>query len=237
MAKADISCLLFDKDGTIVEFYRTWIPINRNIAYEAAGGDNDLMRQLLRDGGHDPDTDVIAPGSALAGASIGGIVECFTRTMGSRTPPHLADIIERCFADGGSKYASLIEGAVESVEALGRQGFRLGIATNDTIAGLHASLARCGDILRHFEFYVGCDSGFGSKPEPGMGLAFAKSMAVEPAACAMIGDNLHDLEMARRAGFGLRIGVLTGPSGRPDLEPYADVVLDSICDLPKCFSS
>ena len=73
MLKPDITCLLFDKDGTILDFYKTWIPINRDMASDAAGGDSDLMNQLLRAGGHDPETDVIAPGSALAGASMHGI--------------------------------------------------------------------------------------------------------------------------------------------------------------------
>ncbi|MGQ0457783.1 MAG: HAD family hydrolase [Hyphomicrobium sp.] len=235
MPQPDITCLLFDKDGTILDFYKTWTPINRDMASEAAGGDAELTRRLLRDGGHDPDTDVIAPGSELAGASMDGIVECFARSLGKRAPPNLKSIIERNFAEGGAKYASLINGAVESIERLGRQGFRLGLATNDTLEGLRGSLARCGDILPLFEFHAGCDSGFGAKPDPGMGLAFAKAMAVDPAACAMIGDNLHDLEMAQRAGFGLRIGVLTGPSARGDLEPHADIVVESICDLPELF--
>ena len=235
MLKPDITCLLFDKDGTILDFYKTWIPINRDMASDAAGGDSDLMNQLLRAGGHDPETDVIAPGSALAGASMHGIVDCFARSLGPRAPSDLKDIIARNFAEGGRKYASLIDGAVESIETLRASGFRVGLATNDTLDGLRASLARCGDILRHFEFYAACDSGHGSKPDPGMGLAFANEMAVEPARCGMIGDSIHDLEMARRAGFGLRVGVLTGPSRRPDLEPHADVVLESICELPDFF--
>ena len=48
----------------------------------------------------------------------------------------------------------------------------------------------------------------------------------------MIGDNPHDLEMARSAGAGAAIGVLTGNSSRQELAPLADAVLDSMCDLP-----
>ena len=48
----------------------------------------------------------------------------------------------------------------------------------------------------------------------------------------VIGDNPHDLEMARSAGAGAALGVLTGNSRRDELAPLADAVLDSVCDLP-----
>ena len=43
-----------------------------------------------------------------------------------------------------------------------------------------------------------------------------------PAAVAVVGDSFHDLEMGRRAGAGLRIGVLSGASGHADLAPAAE---------------
>ena len=48
----------------------------------------------------------------------------------------------------------------------------------------------------------------------------------------MVGDAVHDLAMGRAAGAGLNVGVLSGTSGREDLEGYADLILDSINDLP-----
>jgi len=48
----------------------------------------------------------------------------------------------------------------------------------------------------------------------------------------VVGDNPHDLQMARSAGAGVAIGVLTGNSGAEDLLPLADAVLASVVDLP-----
>jgi phosphoglycolate phosphatase len=48
---------------------------------------------------------------------------------------------------------------------------------------------------------------------------------------AVVGDNLHDLDMGRRAGAGLVVGVLTGNSERADLTAHADHVLESIVEL------
>jgi phosphoglycolate phosphatase len=52
----------------------------------------------------------------------------------------------------------------------------------------------------------------------------------------MVGDNTHDLEMAHAAGAGLAIGVLSGNSTRAELAPRADIIVDSIADLPGLFA-
>lgn len=226
-----IEGLLFDKDGTILDFYKTWVPINRDMAFDAAGGDPELARALLRGGGHDPDTNVIAPRAVLGASSVEDIADCFAETLKNRAPADLIPLIAKHFREGGAKYAVIIEGAADQIRSLAARGYRIGLATNDTADGLRASLGRYEGLIDLFEFVAGCDSGYGSKPLPGMGLAFAETMGLAPAACAIIGDTSHDLEMGRRAQFGLRIGVLTGPNLRHDLEPHADHVVESILHL------
>ncbi len=228
---AAIAAILFDKDGTLLDYWQTWVPINREVALFAAGGDQQLAASLLRAGGHDPLTDHVAPGSVLASAGMAEIAACFAAVLGPRTPPRLEAEIDRIFRDGGARHSVLMPGAVATVRALKARGIRVGLASNDSIGGLKASLSRHPGVLELFEFTCGCDSGYGSKPEPGMGLAFAAHLGVPPAACAMVGDSTHDLEMAERAGFGLRIAVLGGTGTRANLAPHADVVLDGIADL------
>ena len=53
-----------------------------------------------------------------------------------------------------------------------------------------------------------------------------------PREAAMVGDAVHDLAMGRAAGFALNIGVLSGTSGREDLEDFADLILASVNDMP-----
>ena len=48
---------------------------------------------------------------------------------------------------------------------------------------------------------------------------------------AVVGHSLHDLDMARAAGAGLTVGVLTGASPRETLAPHADHVIASIVEL------
>jgi phosphoglycolate phosphatase len=78
-----------------------------------------------------------------------------------------------------------------------------------------------------FDFIAGSDSGFGAKPAPGMLLAFADHIGIDPGEIAMVGDSEHDLVAGRAAGMAT-VGVLTGVAGRQDLLPHADVVLPDI---------
>ncbi len=226
----DLRALLFDKDGTILDYWKTWVPINREVADYAAGGEARLRDELLVLGGQDPTTHHVVPGSAFAGASMEGIVALLADHLGARAPRDLATAVARLFRDGGARTSVMLEGARDALMALRRRGFVLGLATNDTAAGLDASLAR-HDVLELFAFTVGCDSGHGAKPESGMVLAFAAAVGVAVSEIAVIGDSIHDLEMAARAGAGLKVAVLSGTSGRADLAAHADLVLGSVADM------
>jgi len=222
--------ILFDKDGTLIDYERTWVPIHREVALYAAGGDAALAAELLRRHGQDPDTDAVIAGSVLAAGSIDDIAEAFAAQLGARTPPNLAAGIDRVYSQGGARHAVLIEGTLDTIAELKRRGFRLGVATNDSIGGLEASLGRHG-ILELFDFTAGCDSGFGGKPDPRMAHGFCKAVGLAAREMAMVGDAVHDLAMGRAAGAGLNIGVLSGTSLREDLQDFADLILGSVNDL------
>jgi phosphoglycolate phosphatase len=226
-----IRAILFDKDGTIIDYWRTWVPINRRAALYAARGDAALADHLLRLGGHDPATDRVTPGAPLAAGDFHDIAAAFARHPGIEATPELTAGIERIFVSGGAQHSTLIAGARETIAALKARGFRIGLATNDSADGLAASLGKHG-ILELCDFAAGCDSGFGTKPGPGMVRAFCAAAAIAPAEVAVVGDAVHDLAMGRAAGAGLNVGVLSGTSGHADLEGYADLILDSINDLP-----
>lgn len=233
-SRGGIKGLLFDKDGTLLDYFKTWVPINREITAYAARGDIALQRRMLAAGGHDPDSDHVAAGSIFAGGPMDLIVDMMRREAGAVAPADLYETVARMFAEGGARSSVLIEGALEASRALRARGYRLGIATNDTVAGLEASLGKHG-ILPLFEFACGCDSGFGSKPGPGMVLGFCAATGLAPEQVAVIGDSIHDLEMGEAAGAGLGIAVLSGTAGREHLAPHADLVLGSVADLPSYF--
>jgi phosphoglycolate phosphatase len=226
-----IEAILFDKDGTLIDYRRTWVPIHREVALFAARGDRALAAELLRRHGQDPDTGATTAGSVLAAGSIYDIAAAFAGDLGPGTPPGLAAAIDRIYSEGGAKHAVPVDGAERTLAELAARGFKLGLATNDTEGGLAASLERAG-LLGLLDFTVGCDSGFGSKPDPRMVHAFCAFAGVAPAQVAMVGDAVHDLAMGRAAGVGLNVGVLGGTSAREDLAGTADLILAGIRELP-----
>lgn len=229
----NVRALLLDKDGTLIDYAKTWVPINRRVATYAARGDEVIRDDILRSGGHDPITDIVAAGSLFAGAGLEGIVAHMRAVTGQRAPADLYEQTAVAFRDGGASGAVLIDGVREAMSALAELGVVLGIATNDTADGLAASLGRFG-VIELCAFTCGCDSGHGVKPSPGMVDAFCRAIDMPSSAVAVVGDSIHDLEMASNAGAG-RIAVLSGTSGHADLAPHADLVLDSVRDLPDLF--
>lgn len=224
--------LLFDKDGTILDFYATWTPLNREVALCAADGDEALADRLLIQGGHDPTTGRLRSGSPLAAGTPEEIAECFRQALNGKVRPDLVGAIDRIFEDGGRRFSVPVIDAGAALAEFRRRTSFLGIATHDSIAGINASLEP-HRLMGYFDFLAGHDSGHGKKPGPGMLNAFCRAHALDPKEVGVIGDNRHDLDMGRNGGASLRIGVLTGTSLEGDLIDHADMVVGSIADLAK----
>ena len=124
-----------------------------------------------------------------------------------------------------------VDGLDAVIRELHAAGHQLGVATSDNTASAEAALKTLA-LRQCFAFVCGYDAGFGGKPGPGMVHGFCAATGLPPSAVAVIGDSTHDLHMARAAGAGLAVGVLTGPATRADLEGDADVVLRSVAELP-----
>lgn len=225
---AQIRGLLFDKDGTLLDFNRTWFDVVMRLAQTVAPGDEDA-RQLVEAGGYDWNTGRFRSGSVVAAGTVADLVDLW------HPPGSDADRAAQVATFERLALAHVrpvpVPGLQATLETLASGSYRLGIATNDSEAGARQSVVALG-LASLFDAVIGYDSVPRPKPSPDQLLLFARQSGLAPTAIAMIGDNPHDLEMAHAAGAGLAIGVLTGNSSRADLAPLAHPVLDSITDLP-----
>ena len=222
--------ILFDKDGTLLDFNATWVPAYRAAVAVVAGGDAALAARLLSAGGQDDTAGTVAAGSLLATGNSDEISALWSMHAPGHGIDDLVRTLDRIFLTQSAASAAPVAGLTGTLTGLAARGLKLGVATSDSHDGAHATLEPF-DILKHFSFIAGYDSGFGPKPEPGMVLGFCELIGFAPADIMVVGDNAHDLEMGRRAGAGLCVGVLTGTGTYDDLAGLADHVIDSIADI------
>lgn len=225
-----IKGILFDKDGTLLDYAATWMPVNWKAAALVAGEDRDMVQRLMIAGGYDPEQGRVLSGTPLAAGNTMEIARTFIELAPGVDYDLLVVRLDRLFIEEGTKRSVPVPGMRAALKTLKRRGLVLGVATNDSERGIRGSLGAL-DVLPLFEFFSGYDSGHGVKPEPGMVLAFCASAGLAPEQVAVVGDNSHDLEMGQAAGVGLLVGVLTGNSERRDLEPVAHHVIGSIAGL------
>lgn len=230
-----ITGILFDKDGTLLDFDKTWEPVNRRASLFAAAGDEVLADRLMVICGMDPLTGKVSSGSLFAAAATSEIAAAMSNAGAAFDPEELTVHLDRFYTEGAAKAVAVTDLAALFDRLKGR-GLHLGIASSDNEASIRAIAERMG-IIANLDYIAGYDSGHGVKPHPGMVDGFAASQGIDHAEIAMVGDNTHDLHMARNAKAGLAIGVLTGTSGREALEPHADYVLASIDELESLLDS
>ena len=70
------------------------------------------------------------------------------------------------------------------------------------------------------------------KPAPGMLLQAIKEHQIDPSQSIMVGDKLGDLIAAERANIATRVLVRSGQSYAESTEQHADIVCESLADLP-----
>lgn len=224
--------MLFDKDGTLIDFNATWLPACRLAARRVAefAGDPELADVLMRLGGWDAGRGAWQPNSLLTSASNAEIIENWAAAAGVHDARRIESLVLDTFYDCAVSSAVCIEGIHDLFASLSARGLSLGVATMDDERTARATLAGIG-LDRWLDFVCGADSGFGTKPGPGMLEAFCRHVGIRPDEVVMIGDSPHDLNMGRRAGAGLVVGVLSGTHGADELAPLADHVVEDATGL------
>ncbi len=223
--------ILFDKDGTLLDFEATWTPVLKRVAMDAANGDARKAAMLLKSGGFDSASGRVRGGSVIASGTNADLVRLWWPELAGASLTERIDAVNRAFLEHGRVHAVPIDGVRGALSALSSLGFVMGVATNDATAAAEAAIAALG-LARYLPHVIGYDAVANAKPAADMVHAFAALVGIPAGEIAMVGDNPHDLSMARTAGVGAAVGVLSGNSSAADLAPLADVVLASVRDLP-----
>ena len=225
-----VSAILFDKDGTLISFEKTWGPALLEVMRDMTVGDAEAFARLVELNHFDVERVSFRDTSPLIAGSSGSYGPDWAQALQRSDLAALKLEMDQRFRHAGMKHLTPIGAPASVLGALAAQGLALGLATNDSEAAARAQAQALG-LTPLLAFIAGYDSGHGGKPAPGMVQAFARQCKCPPSQVAMVGDSLHDLQAARAAG-AIAVAVLSGPARRAALAPHADVVLESIADLP-----
>lgn len=219
--------ILFDKDGTLIDHERTWVPA-MDAALDALAdwtGEADLAPRYLEAAGFDPALGRPRPGSLLSGGANDDLGRLWAEMSGlpnaSEVTQRLVQIME---VRAASEPAPLFNIPQLFADLLARD-LVIGIATMDAEWVARATLDGLG-LSDHVVFVAGYDSGYGIKPEPGMVHGFCHAASLPPDMVMMVGDTQHDMQMARNAKVGLAVAVRSGVGGGLDIGHLADHMLD-----------
>lgn len=218
MTARPFELLIFDWDGTLMDSVATIVACTRE-AFVGAGfapPSEEVVRDTIGLGLRES-FDRLAPG---------GGEEVMARVLSCYRERWLADYRER---------QVLFPGVARLLADLARDGYLLAVATGKSRRGLDDALEQHG-IVGLFHATRTADEA-PSKPHPRMVLDILDELGVQPGAALMVGDSVHDLEMARAAGVA-SLGVCSGSHPRPELLRRSPLAcLAGVHELPRWLTS
>ena len=233
--------MIFDKDGTLIDFAATWIPVIRKrveFVLKALGKKGELEALLLTSWGIDPVSGKIDPRGPCPVSPRAEEIVIGTAALYQQGYPwdESKQMVSQAFdqADAASdrkKMLKPVPGVRALLQRLKRSGFSLGLATNDERKDTEAMMTWLG-MEGFFEAMVCAGEVTQPKPHPETILTLCRQLSIPPQETLFVGDTVADMIAGKNAGLTLTLGVLEGGiTPREDLEKAADGVVDSLRDL------
>lgn len=127
-------------------------------------------------------------------------------------------------------FVTAFDGVYETIEALHRQQFKLGIVTTKMRHTVNMGL-ELTKLAPFFDVVVTLDDVKKAKPDPEPIYKALDLLRADVSSAIMVGDNHHDIEAGKNAGT-LTAGVAWTAKGRNHLETFdPDFMLENMSDL------
>lgn len=235
----EIKGILFDKDGTLIDFFQVWEPAIRPVIQgmvryfglaDHVGLQEKIMLCLGCTDGH------IDPEGAIAWKSYEGIAQdikdIFVEELCNVSTDEIRQYLTEHF------YAEVVEKRTSYptftdlptlMSRLAVRGIRIGLATTDTRDSTRRCMEHLG-IAAYITFWGTADGELPEKPDGQLIRMAAEQWQIRPEEIAVVGDTPNDMRFAAN-GHALGVGVLSGTGRYQDLAGCADYVLPSVDKL------
>lgn len=237
---ADADLIIFDKDGTLIDFYCLWgqktINAVERLVHHLAG-DRLLCYALYQALGYDFSTQCFVRDALLATVSTATL----RRVVADILQQHgyapavfeaaLDDILVATLnAPPALDQLQPLADLPALFSALKESGVKIGLITSDSRHPVMLSLEQLG-IARYVDALVCGDDRLANKPMPEAVYHVGEMVGVVPQRMVMIGDTSTDLLAATRAGVGCRVAVRSGVGDEELLARYADILVGSVAEV------
>lgn len=232
--------ILFDKDGTLIDFYSVWLTAAERVIPEflAVNGLPDdkqtvtaVMEAIgVKDGQVDPKGALAYKSYLEIAADVHNALAeegVDIRLTDEEISAQLITLFNLAVTDKNQEYHTFTDLKLLFGE-LKREDIHIGLATADTYDSARKCMKRLG-VLEYLD-YLGADNGrLRPKPETDMLEQFAQKFNIPQTQIAVVGDTENDIRFAR-GGNAVAIGVLSGVSTEKELKE-ADYLIDSVDEL------
>ena len=229
-----IDLVIFDKDGTLIEFDAMWagwsVTLAADLERSAGIRIRDALFAML---GFDATSGRVLPGARLAATPMARLRDRTRDVLleaGLSRSRAEAVLHDAWHAPDPVALAHPLVDLVGLLTRLHGQGKRIALATSDDREPTERTIEALG-LTGLVDALACADDGVPVKPAPDMVVGLCSRLGITPARTAVVGDSVADLEMGRRAGAGLVVGVLSGVGEAADLLPLADRLIASVADL------
>lgn len=231
--------VIFDKDGTILDFKATWIDIIDEFIQS-------LCRRTNLEGSIRSSIEN-ALGISIEKAQIDGY-----GPLAMGTYEQCNTLVTYCLYREGIRWDKAWQiareagtdvfssdirrksvkpshGALKLLQTLKSRGISIAIATNDKRDDAVMDMRQIG-AYDYIDLVIGADSVENPKPAPDMIRVICSHLKKEAKDCVMVGDTTIDAIMGKNSGIMLNIGI-SGILPAKALEEYMDVVISDLDDI------
>lgn len=230
----DIDLVVFDKDGTLIDFHSMWSGWAEGLADELERATGRPVREpFFGTLGYDEATGRVIHGGHLAATPMARLRDetgAVLRSLGL-DPPAVDRALDAAWhAPDPVTLAKPVTDLVALFTTIRATGRRIAVATSDDRDPTERTLAALG-VTAMIDAVVCADDGVPVKPAGDAVTMTCARLGIDPARTAVVGDATADLAMGRAAGARRCYGVLTGVGTRASLVLLADEVLETIAAL------
>ena len=223
-----IKGILFDKDGTIFDFQKSWGYWFYDLSKKLTNGNNKDLLNIFKKFSFDKKEKRFNNDSVFASSTFEENIQGFKSILVNLKKEE----IKKIAIDSTQTMKQIpVTNLIDLFTKLKSKNYLLGIVTND-LENTTIMQLRKANICEYFDYIVGSDSGYGAKPNTGQLTNFCERFDISPFDTYMVGDTIHDMIAGKKAKMHT-IGVLTGIANENQLKSNADIVINNISEISK----